>query len=160
MQLPKIQPILFRKPRDTRMVGGVELVEDYKASDGECITCGFEWDGATIPRVFWSIVGSPYDPEVIIPSLEHDYDYWTRKYDRDLCDDRFYHNMIRCGVGKKRAYTMYKAVRNFGGCYYERRQQDIDYAISLYHYIAGVYNSNFLTTPELPFLKYFPELPV
>ena len=43
---------------------------------GECFTfnipAGYEWDGASIPKLFWRIIGSKYNPEFIIPSMLHD----------------------------------------------------------------------------------------
>lgn len=34
---------------------------------------GYVWDGATIPKIFWSIVGSSTSNDFLIPSLVHDY---------------------------------------------------------------------------------------
>ena len=33
----------------------------------------FRWDGGTIPRLFWFIIGSPTNPKFRTPSLLHDY---------------------------------------------------------------------------------------
>lgn len=32
----------------------------------------YTWDGATIPRVFWRLIGAKTDPQFLIPSLIHD----------------------------------------------------------------------------------------
>lgn len=34
---------------------------------------GYVWDGATIPKIFWSIVGASTSNDFLIPSLVHDY---------------------------------------------------------------------------------------
>ena len=33
---------------------------------------GYKWDGATVPRVFWRLIGAKTDPRFLIPSLIHD----------------------------------------------------------------------------------------
>ena len=33
---------------------------------------GYTWDGATIPRMFWRLIGSKTDNRFLIPSLIHD----------------------------------------------------------------------------------------
>lgn len=37
------------------------------------INKGFNWDGATIPRFLWRIVGSQYNPEFLPASMIHDF---------------------------------------------------------------------------------------
>lgn len=34
---------------------------------------GFKWNGADIPEIFWSFMGSSYNPEYAVPSLLHDF---------------------------------------------------------------------------------------
>ena len=36
------------------------------------ISKGYTWDGATIPRVFWRLIGSKTDNRFLVPSLIHD----------------------------------------------------------------------------------------
>lgn len=33
---------------------------------------GYTWDGATIPRIFWRLIGTNTSPEFLIPSMIHD----------------------------------------------------------------------------------------
>lgn len=40
---------------------------------GVRINKGFNWDGATIPRFLWRIVGSQYNPEFLPASMIHDF---------------------------------------------------------------------------------------
>lgn len=90
---------------------------------------GFIWDGATIPRIFWSLIGF-YPAGIMLPaSLWHDLIYvkkgWVHNYitketehiSRKHCDQLFYKHMIKCGVPEKKARLMYKVVR-IGGFYY------------------------------------------
>ena len=51
----------------------VKLV-DFTSNEtyGFTIPVGYTWDGATIPRVFWRLIGSKTDNRFLIPSLIHD----------------------------------------------------------------------------------------
>lgn len=51
----------------------VELF-DYKKDKkySFSIPKAYVWDGATIPRAFWRLIGSKTDPKFLIPSLIHD----------------------------------------------------------------------------------------
>ena len=51
----------------------VKLI-DYINFETYCfeIEQGYMWDGATIPRAFWRLIGSKSDPRFLIPSMIHD----------------------------------------------------------------------------------------
>lgn len=71
-------------------------------------------DGASIPRVFWSLIGGPFEGLYRNASVVHDYycDTGTRPW-RDT--HRVFYEAMRCsGVGSIRAKTMYYAVYRFG----------------------------------------------
>lgn len=36
------------------------------------IPAGYTWDGATIPRIFWRMIGAKTDNRFLVPSLIHD----------------------------------------------------------------------------------------
>lgn len=76
----------------------------------------FEWDGASIPRFFWRLVGGPFVPQFWRASLEHDYFCWKRPDDvpYDLAAQRFYNVLIEDGVSSFKAGYMKQAVL-FGG---------------------------------------------
>lgn len=75
---------------------------------------GLVVDGATIPRAFWSFIGSPFTGEFRDASVVHD----------AACEDRgrpwravhrMFYEACRCGgVGAVKAKTMYYAVFHFG----------------------------------------------
>lgn len=75
------------------------------------IPASFSWDGASIPRVFWSIVGDPFEPDFWAASLAHDWLYLTHQTNRAIADDLLYQFLRLCGVGAFRARTMWSAVR-------------------------------------------------
>lgn len=70
---------------------------------------GFEWDGASIPRLFWSVVGSPYSPKFITASLVHDYLIHI-DWDGASRDQTFYQILLGSGVSYSKSYLMWKSV--------------------------------------------------
>lgn len=73
---------------------------------------GYEFDGASIPRVFWTIIGPPFSPRFMEASLVHDY-LCNIKYDREAADKKFKHLLRKAGVSSWRASAMYSAVRAY-----------------------------------------------
>jgi hypothetical protein len=91
---------------------------------------GFTWDGATIPRPLWSIIGYYPTGIMLAASLWHDliyiqkgniYNMHTNEYkfiSRKHCDQLFYAHMLQSGVKEKAARTMYQTIRLFGRFYW------------------------------------------
>ena len=71
-------------------------------------------NGASIPRVFWSLIGGPFSGEFRDASVVHDVACETR--DRPWrAVHRMFYEACRCGgVGAVKAKTMYYAVFHFG----------------------------------------------
>lgn len=122
------KPILVPLPV-VHTVGGLEggyiLVEDFDFDLGleriYTIPAGYLYDGASIPRVVWSILGvGKYDPRVMEAALVHDL----------LCDIRLpqvgYKMAARAfrerlvGIPEWKKALMYKAVITFGPKWGER----------------------------------------
>lgn len=77
---------------------------------------GYKWDGATIPKFFWRIVGSSTQPEFLIASCIHDILCENHNYidnNRNLSSLVFKELLLEAGVGKIKAKIMYLAVDNF-----------------------------------------------
>ena len=75
---------------------------------------GFIWDGASLPRAVWSIIGSPFVGKYQKASLIHDYmcnnkSEYTLKYANKV----FYTTMIAYGVNKSKAKIMTTCVNLF-----------------------------------------------
>ena len=85
----------------------------YTAFNGVVYTVkeGFSTDGASIPRLFWRVIGcplrGPYAPAAVI----HDALYWTKLGSRKEADDLLLEMMERLPVGDIRSNLMYSAVR-------------------------------------------------
>ena len=52
---------------------------------------GYTWDGASIPRIFWRLIGSKTDNRFLIPSLIHDVLCENHEY---IDDDRYFSTIV------------------------------------------------------------------
>lgn len=77
---------------------------------------GYKWDGATVPKFFWRIVGSSTQPEFLIASCIHDVLCENHNYidnNRNLSSKIFKELLLIAGVSKIKAQIMYLSVDNF-----------------------------------------------
>lgn len=89
-------------------VGGVRLV--LNESEGE------SWDGATIPRMCWSVMGHPLEFDLRWASLWHDRlcEQTGTIEQRGFADAVFLELLRQSGVGFWRRWAMWFAVRVYG----------------------------------------------
>ena len=74
------------------------------------------FDGASIPRIFWRLIGSNTDNQFLVAALIHDVLCENHKYidfDRALSSKVFRALLIASGVGEIKANIMYNAVDLF-----------------------------------------------
>lgn len=71
-------------------------------------------DGASIPQVFWSLIGGPFEGLYRSASVIHDYYCVRRTRPFPQVHRVFYDGMLTSGVADPRAWLMYQAVANFG----------------------------------------------
>jgi len=76
---------------------------------------GFRWDGASVPRFFWRVVGAPFNGKYLPAALLHDALYAAELFPRKRCDAVFLEFMAQLGVPWWRRGAMYLAVRLGGG---------------------------------------------
>lgn len=77
---------------------------------------GYCYDGATIPRMFWRIIGSNTDNSFLIPALIHDIMCEHHEYvdsDRNFSSKVFRALLLASDVGKFKSQIMYLAVDGF-----------------------------------------------
>ena len=77
---------------------------------------GMRWDGATIPRLLWFIIGSKTNPKFRTPSLIHDFlcvNKYVIDFDRKFSSKVFKALLYKAGVSKWRRNLMYFAVDIF-----------------------------------------------
>jgi hypothetical protein len=80
---------------------------------------GFDFDGASIPQVLWSIIGSPMTGGYQKAACLHDALYSSKLFSKKHCDLIFYRAMIGEGTNSFKAYIIYSAVKIAGGWAYE-----------------------------------------
>lgn len=92
----------------------------YLADSGDEITAlpGATTDGASIPRLFWRLIGPPLGDRYTAAAVIHDLLYRTGgagQYLRSEVDDLFHEMLLVLGVPKWKAWLMWVAVRVGGG---------------------------------------------
>jgi hypothetical protein len=105
----------------------LHLIEDwcfYIDDKPVWIPAGYEYDGASIPRIFWSIIGSPFEPRLQAAALAHDWIYLTHIYSRALADEVIYQLTIRSKVNTVKAHIIWAAVRSCGYLPYQNNEKD------------------------------------
>jgi len=103
----KVEPLNDKSNR-------VRLLEDLIFID----TKGKKWtapkghvvDGATIPKAFQSMIGTPYGGEYVLASVIHDVAYDEKKESWEEVHRAFYDAMLASGVESNKASLMYIAV--------------------------------------------------
>lgn len=119
--------------------GHVQLDKDwYFHIDGRMvwIPAGYVCDGASIPRLFWSIVGSPFDPINVVGAWAHDYIYLTHLTDRNTADEVAFQIWRQAGMTLRKARVMWFAVNKFAGFAWKNNESDKKSLIELRTLIA------------------------
>ena len=108
------QPEAEAVPHTNRM----RLTEDfcfYYNGKAYWIPAGFTWDGASIPRAVWSIIGAPSEPDFWAATLVHDWVYLTHIFSRAETDEALFQILGESDVSLWRRRCIWAAVRAFGG---------------------------------------------
>ena len=103
----KVEPLNDKSNR-------VRLLEDLVFIDSK----GKKWtspkgsvvDGATIPKAFQGIIGTPYGGEYVLASVIHDVAYDEKKESWQEVHRAFYDALLASGVEAQKASIMYMAV--------------------------------------------------
>ena len=77
---------------------------------------GFTWDGASIPRFAWRIIGAKTDARFLIPSMVHDVLCIHKDFcgnDRYFADKVFERLLYVSGVSAVKRWAMFHSVDNF-----------------------------------------------
>jgi hypothetical protein len=108
-------------PVHLTMLGGgrarLESSVQYATDDGHVYVApaGMLFDGASIPRSAWSLIGHPYDHRYLPAAVIHDALYQQQITSRARADSVFREALRANGVNRVRATTMWTAVRLGGG---------------------------------------------
>ncbi len=111
------------------------VLEDYIYKRGSLtivVPKGFVYDGASIPRIFWRLIGPPMAGKYAHAALLHDYLCVYRGYKlhgkwvaitRQQADDFMLTVMVEDDVDWWRRNAMHKAVRTAGGRVWNKRSK-------------------------------------
>jgi len=106
---------ILLRPLDGRYM---ELRKDFLFFDKDKKTWkapkGYKTDGASIPRVLWSLVGSPFTGHYLKAAILHDVYCDLKSRDWRLVHNMFFEAMIASDVNVTQAKIMYYAVYRFG----------------------------------------------
>lgn len=95
----------------------IEVTIKYKDNTYKfSVPKGYRWDGATIPRIFWRLIGAKTDPRFLIPSMIHDVLCENKHYvdyNRYLADKVFERLLFVAGVPAFTRWLMFHSVDNF-----------------------------------------------
>jgi hypothetical protein len=104
------------------------LVEDFAYVGPDGLTWhapkGSQVDGASIPRIAWTVVGGPFEGLYRKASVIHDVACATKARSWRAVHRAFYTAMLAAGVGDTRAKIMYAAVYHFGPRWPEHRVEN------------------------------------
>lgn len=96
----------------------MKLLEDfeYVGPDGTIWIAPKDWvvDGASIPQIFWSLMGGPFEGKYRDASVIHDVACDKKERPWEAVHLAFYEGMLASGVTDVRAKVMYAAVYHFG----------------------------------------------
>jgi hypothetical protein len=84
------------------------------------VKSSFITDGASIPKIFWSIVGNPLSNDLLKPAIIHDGLYTLMQLPRDKCDTLLKEMLLFNGTSKVKANLVYIVVRTFGGSHWKK----------------------------------------
>lgn len=109
-------PPLLALPPDYKMYQVQRSFNYYIGKEGSdevvIVPKGYRTDGASIPKLFWSLIGGPlgkYAPAAIVHDFILEYDMYPRK----RCDEIFEEALGVLGVGWFKRKLMYWGVRMY-----------------------------------------------
>ncbi len=105
-----------------RVITTAELSYTTKEGVTHTVGIGFKTDGASIPRILWPFIGSPFTGRYRKPALTHDELYTTQKTTRLYADQVFLEGMEDRAVSFWKRRAMYIGVR-IGGWYNWNKQK-------------------------------------
>lgn len=105
----------------------VRLLQDHLIMIGPravWIPSGYVCDGASIPRLFWPVVGRPLERNNVFYAIPHDFLYLTHIASRSLADEVLFQLALQAGESKWEARKEWAAVRVAGAGAYRNTEED------------------------------------
>jgi len=123
--LPKLQPFIYEDDG----TDGWLLLEDFSIRiEDEVITVrqNFDLDLTSIPRFFWTAVGSPADVRKLVAGLVHDVLYATNAKTQHKSDDIFLDLLQAFDNSWAIRNTCWTAVRSAGWTVYPKTEKELE----------------------------------
>lgn len=114
---PLINVIPEDKKKPFVLMNDIEYVSEKYNNKHYCIKIKrkYNWNGANIPKFFWRLIGSQYDPDFLPASMIHDWlcenKDFIEKHGVQVSSDIFRDILILYNVPVWKAKTMATAVR-------------------------------------------------
>jgi hypothetical protein len=108
--------------------GSWKLQDDFSYEDDYIqvtIKSNFITDGASIPKLFWSIIGNPLENDLLKPAIIHDGLYTLMQKPRLECDKLLREMLLFNGTSKVKSYFIYYVVRLFGSSHWKKDTTDM-----------------------------------
>ena len=95
-------------------------------TDGRAVTLAkygevaenFVFDGASVPRFFWRLLGHPFDRRHLRAALRHDWHYQEADITRKAADAGYYRDLVADGMPRPLAWLEWLGVRLCGWRHY------------------------------------------
>lgn len=110
-----------------------ETFEVHTALGMVRIMPGFEFDGCSIPRLLWRMVGHPLQGNQLPGGTIHDGLYASHLCTRAEADAVFRSLLIRYGANRFKGWLMWRTLRAFGWVAYRRTDKQIEAARKFVH---------------------------
>jgi hypothetical protein len=90
------------------------------------IPAGYWIDGASIPWIFWALIGTPTEPDFWAFALMHDWVYLTHILTRSQADEGAYQFLQYKGIPEWKCKAIWAAVRTGGAFVWGNSPADIE----------------------------------
>jgi Protein of unknown function (DUF1353) len=101
------------------------VLEEFRFVDSSnrtwTVPKGFVFTGGSIPRVTWSLLGSPLDGRASLAAVLHQYYYTVKTVPREFVDRMFYEALVEAGLDKVAAELIYRSATTFGGAAWDAK---------------------------------------
>ena len=103
----------YRHPEGKKLEYRKLTADFWFTIDGDAFTIkrGFWWDGASIPRIFWTVIGDPWEADIAPAALIHDILYATHYFDRAKTDEVMFEVNEINGMNPVKNIAVYRALR-------------------------------------------------
>lgn len=90
------------------------------------VPAGFVSDGASIPRIGWTLIGHPFDYNYLMEAIGHDFLYQTQTLmTRKESDQWFYRKLHVKPWLRVRSRIIYRALRLFGWIAWNQHRKEL-----------------------------------